>query len=60
VHVLIEHMDTKIQVVADGVIANRQSLDAFRAEVAHQFEEVKAVNRLSYVELERRLTALES
>jgi hypothetical protein len=58
VRVLLEHLDTKIQLVAEGVVANSQALEAFRREVAFQFEEVRAVNRLSYVELERKIAAL--
>jgi chromosome segregation ATPase len=58
VRVLLEHLDTKIQLVAEGVVANNQALEAFRREVAFQFEEVRAVNRLSYVELERKIAAL--
>ena len=57
VRVLVEHLDTKIQLVAEGVVANNEALVAFRGEVASQFEEVKAVNRLSYVELERKIAA---
>ena len=59
-HILIEHLDSKIEMVAEGVIANGEALREFRVDVDRQFAEVKAVNRLSYVELERRLTALES
>jgi hypothetical protein len=55
-----ESLTDKIQMVAEGVIATQESLTAFRAEVAREFEEVKAINRLSYRELERRLSALES
>jgi hypothetical protein len=56
--VLVEDTHTRIQLVAEGVIATQESLAAFRAEVDHEFEEVKAVNRLSYVELERKIAAL--
>ena len=57
--VLIEDLDAKIRLVAEGVAVNTQMLREFKIEVAHQFEEVKAVNRLSYAELERRIAALE-
>ncbi len=57
VRVLVEHLDTEIQLVAEGVVANNEALAAFRGEVDRQFEEVKAVNRLSYIELERKIAA---
>jgi hypothetical protein len=60
VRILVEDLHTNIQLGAEGVIATQESLAAFRAEVDRQFQEVKAVNRLSYVELERRLSKLES
>jgi hypothetical protein len=57
VHVLVEDLRTNVQLVAEGVIATQQSLATFRGEVQREFEEVKAVNRLSYVELERKIVA---
>ena len=59
-HILIEHLFTRTEQVADGVVANQEALREFRVDVDRQFAEVKAVNRLSYVELERRLAALEN
>lgn len=57
VRVLVEDLESKTQLVAEGVVANNEALRAFRREVDRQFEEVKAVNRLSYIELERRIAA---
>ena len=40
VHVVIEGLDSKIQTVAEGVIANGETLREFRVEVDRQFEVV--------------------
>ena len=53
-HVLVEAMDDKIGLVAEGVLANTQRIETLRADMNREFDEVKAVNRLSYAELDRR------
>ena len=53
-HVLVEAMDDKIGLVAEGVLANTDMIHALRADMNREFEEVKVVNRLSYAELDRR------
>ena len=53
--VLIEGLDAKIGTVAEGVLSNGEALHRLRSELDRQFEEVKAVNRISYVGLERRM-----
>jgi hypothetical protein len=62
----IRHTDVKVEalrgdirLVADGVAAVDQKLDAFRGEVAKEFEDVKAQNRASYAQVERRVSRLE-
>jgi chromosome segregation ATPase len=52
--VLMEDMSERLGLVAEGVIMNTQRIDALRADMNREFEEVKAVNRLSYAELDRR------
>jgi len=53
-YVLYEATNDQIGLVAEGVLANNQATQTLRAEMNREFEEVKAVNRLSYFELERR------
>ena len=55
VRVLIESMDSKIDLVGEGVANNAQAVRALRSDMERQFDEVKAVNRISYMEIERRL-----
>jgi hypothetical protein len=58
VHVLFEDLDSQVQLVAESVAFFSDTLREFRVDVDRQFAEVKAVNRLSYVEIERRLATL--
>jgi hypothetical protein len=44
VHVLVEGMDQKIELVAEGVRANTERIRDLRSEMERQFDEVKAVN----------------
>jgi hypothetical protein len=57
--VAIEQVRSEIRLVAEGVSAGRTEVDAFRDEVRTEFEEVRAMIRLSYAELDRRLRTLE-
>jgi hypothetical protein len=59
IHILIEHLETQIRLVAEGVDANNEALSAFRVDVDRQFSEVKDEYRHSYAQLDRRLAALE-
>ena len=56
--VLLESLDSKIQLVAEGVLANGEAHRALRVELDRRFEELVTLNRLSYAELERRLAQL--
>jgi hypothetical protein len=58
VHILFEDLDTRLRLVAESVAFFSDALREFRVDVDRQFAEVKAVNRLSYVEIERRLATL--
>ena len=53
-HILIEAMDHKVGLVAEGVLANHQAIEVLRVDMSRELEEVKAVNRLSHAELDRR------
>jgi chromosome segregation ATPase len=57
--VQIEDLRDQIRLVAEGVASVDQKLDAFRVEVAKEFDEVRAMNRASYERLDRRVTNLE-
>lgn len=55
VHILVEEMDRRVELVAEGVMANTERIRDLRSEMERQFDEVKAVNRFSYAELDRKL-----
>jgi chromosome segregation ATPase len=49
-----------IRQVAEGLATVNDRLDGFRAEVKEEFVEVRAMIKLSYSELDRRLRTLET
>jgi nucleotidyltransferase/DNA polymerase involved in DNA repair len=53
--ILLEDMRATLQTVAEGVLANAEGHQILRLDLDRQFEEVKAMNRLSYAEVDRRL-----
>ena len=55
----VEALRDEIRLVADGVATVDQKLEAFRVEVAKEFEQVRAENRTAYTNLNRRVTRLE-
>jgi hypothetical protein len=57
---LTEDLRVKIETVAAGVVQVGEDLREFRREMERQLEEVKAVNALSYREIDRRLRSLEA
>jgi hypothetical protein len=57
--VVVEQVRSEVRLVAEGVSAGRAETAAFREEVRTEFEEVRAMIRLSYAELDRRLRTLE-
>ncbi len=57
--VVAEGLERKIQLVAEGVATLNDKLDHHMEENRAQFEEVKAMIRFSYAELDRRLRTLE-
>lgn len=58
--VVADALRTEIRQVAEAVSAVDSRLGAFRDEVAREFEETRAMIRLSYSELDRRLRTLEN
>jgi len=72
--IVAEGLRDEIRLVADGVALNSERLDrvegrldridgeltSFRAEVRHEFAEVRSAIKLSYAELDGRLTKLEA
>ena len=57
--VVVEGLQSQIKQVAEGVLGIRQEMSAFREEVRAEFEETRAMIRLSYSELDRRIHVLE-
>jgi phage shock protein A len=60
VHVQLEHVRGDIRLVAEGVANVNEKLDRHIGETAREFEEVRSLTRLSYVQLEKRVSVLES
>ena len=58
--VLIENLDGKIQLVAEGVINVDQKIDRVRVELKGEIAEVKDLLRGSYSDLDRRVRRLEA
>ncbi len=59
VEILGEDNRHQIQMVAESVIGVGERLDAFRTEVAGEFQEVRELINTSHAELDRRVTILE-
>lgn len=55
IHVLIEGLDSKIQLVAEGVLSGAEARERLRLEMERRFDEVIEINRASYADLDRRL-----
>jgi len=60
VHIQLEHVRGDIRLVAEGVANVNEKLDRHIGETAREFEEVRSLTRLSYVQLEKRVSVLES
>jgi uncharacterized coiled-coil DUF342 family protein len=59
VHVVAEGLRHEIQIVAEGVTGTNERLDAFRAEVAQEFKDVRGLLNSSYTDLDRCVRPLE-
>ncbi len=58
--ILIENLDTKIQMVSEGVINVDRKIDRVREELKTEIGEVKSLLRVSYTNLDRRVRRLET
>jgi hypothetical protein len=58
--VVAEELRSDSRAVAEGQSEMRREMDALRADLAREFEETRALIRLSYGELDRRVTGLET
>lgn len=58
-HVRIESLEGVVQQVAEGVSGVDERLERFRVEVRREFKEVRGQIRLSYGQLDQRITALD-
>ncbi len=59
-NVVAEDLRSEIRTVAEGFIATNESLDRMESRMAEEFSEVKAMIRLSFGELDRRIRSLET
>lgn len=57
--VVAEHLDGKIQLLAEGQEVLRRQIEQFREDVRAEFQEVKAMIKFSYTDLDRRIRTLE-
>jgi hypothetical protein len=53
--IMVEDVRREVQVVAEGVKGANERLDAFKAEVAQEFKDVRSLIHLSYKDLDRRI-----
>ncbi|MBI2543996.1 MAG: hypothetical protein HYV92_12505 [Candidatus Rokubacteria bacterium] len=58
--VVAEHLEGKVQLLAEGHEGLRREIREFREEVKAEFQEVKAMIKFSYAELDRRFRTLEN
>lgn len=58
--VLAEALRGDVRLVAEGHTVIRRELQEFRCEARDEFQAVRALLRLSFAQLDRRITRLES
>ena len=58
--VVADDLRGDIRALAEGQSEIRREMDVFRAEVSREFEETRSLICLSYGELDRRVTGLET
>lgn len=59
-NVVAEGLRSEIRTVAEAQIATNERLDRIEARIADEFSEVRAMIRLSFGELDRRISSLEA
>jgi hypothetical protein len=57
--VVAERLESKIDTVAEGVVACNERIDRFEAGMHEEFNEVRSMIKFSHHELDRRLRTLE-
>ena len=57
--VRVEGLESRIQVVAEGVAAGNEKLESFKKDVAKEFSDTRDLIKHGYKELDKRVTALE-
>ena len=57
--IVAEDLRSDIRAVAEGQQNLRRDVESFRVDVAREFDETRALIRLSYGELDRRVRGLE-
>ena len=58
--IVAEGVRGDIRALAEGQLEIRREMGVFRADVSREFEETRALIRLSYGELDRRVKGLET
>lgn len=58
--VMMESIRDDTRQVAEGVIANNEKVDTVKGEILKQFEEMRGLFRPMYMELDTRISSLES
>jgi hypothetical protein len=53
--IMVENVRDEVKFVSDGVKGANERLDAFKAEVAQEFKDVRSLIHLSYKDLDRRI-----
>ncbi len=59
-NVVAEALRSEIRTVAEAQLATNERLDRIEARMAEEFAEVRAMIRLSFGELDRRISSLEA
>ncbi len=57
--VRVEGLESRIQVVAEGLAAGNETLAAFKKDVAKEFSDTRSLIKDGYKELDKRVTVLE-
>ena len=59
-NVVAEGLRSEIRTVAEGLAATNEKIDRLESRIAEELSEIKAMIRLSFGELDRRMRSLES
>ncbi len=59
-NVVAEGLRSEIRTVAEGLSATNEKIDRLESHIAEELSEIKAMIRLSFGELDRRMRSLEA